>query len=553
MKRKWIPIAVVAGLLLLILAGAAAVKYIDRFIPTKEKADLAALLEVTGEETALFYDDELLEVKGITRDGVAYLPLTWVNDCLNERFYWDDIEKMLVYTLPDTIVYADRRTLGSGEKPLLLIEDDAVYLSVGLISNYTDVRAELFTDGGVNRLYLYDVWGSIQTAAVGKEAPVRVSEDIKSPVITMVGTDGLMKILEDRGEWSLVRTDSGYTGYIQNKFITGRGTEIRVSTFEEPVYTSLSLGEKVCLVWHQVLVQEDNDKLDRLISDTRGVNVISPTWFTIMDNNGRLNSLADRDYVDKVHGMGMQVWAAVDNFNQSTPVNSAVLFAQTSVRKKLIANLLEMADTYDLDGINLDIEGISQDAMPHYVQFIREFSIDCRKRGIILSIDNYVPTAYTAGYNRAEQGRVADYVIIMGYDEHYSGSDAGSVASLPFVEQGIVDTLKEVPAEKVINAIPFYTRVWTTKDGKLTSQDLGLRGAMNWVIDHEVALYWQEELGQYYGALSTDDSVQEIWQEEERSLGLKMDLIRKYDLAGVACWKLGLDMPETWDIVKVDE
>ncbi len=553
MKREWIPAAVVAGLLLLVLAGAAAVKYIDQFIPTKEKADLASLLEVTGEETALFYNDELLEVKGITRDGSAYLPLDWVNDCLNERFYWDDVEKMLVYTLPDTIVYADRRTMGSGDKPLLLVEDSGIYLSVGLISNYTDVRAELFTDGGANRLYLYDVWGNIETAAAGKEAAVRVSEDIKSPVITTVEKDGLMKILEDRGEWSLVRTDSGYTGYIQNKFIAGTGTEVRVSTFEEPVYTSLSLGEPVCLIWHQVLAQEDNDKLDRLISDTRGVNVISPTWFTIMDNNGSLNSFADRDYVDKVHGMGMQVWAAVDNFNLSTPVNSAVLFSQTSVRKKLIGNLLDMADAYDLDGINLDIEGISQEAMPHYVQFIREFSIDCRERGLILSVDNYVPTAYTAGYNRAEQGRVADYVIIMGYDEHYSGSEAGSVASLPFVEQGIVDTLKEVPAEKVINAIPFYTRVWTTKDGKLTSKEMGLRGAMNWVIDNEVALYWQEELGQYYGELRTEDSVQEIWQEEERSLGLKMDLIRKYDLAGVACWKLGLDMPETWDIVKIDE
>lgn len=248
----------------------------------------------------------------------------------------------------------------------------------------------------------------------------------------------------------------------------------------------------------------------------------------------------------------MQVWAALDNFNMGENVNSEILFAKTSVRKKLISSLMEDVKTYDLDGINLDIEGIKPEAGPHYVQFIRELSVSCRKEGIVLSVDNYVPAGYNAFYNRAEQGQVADYVIIMGYDEHYAGGEAGSVASYNYVKDGIEKTLALVPKEKVINAVPFYTRVWTEKDGETTSSAMGIKDAKQWVEENDVELYWQEELGQYYGELNSKDGVKQIWMEEEVSLGLKMDLIKENDLAGVGCWKLGFEPASVWDVVKVN-
>lgn len=100
------------------------------------------------------------------------------------------------------------------------------------------------------------------------------------------------------------------------------------------------------------------------------------------------------------------------------------------------------------------------------LSFIRELSIACRANNIILSIDNYVPE-YTYYYNRREQGIVADYVVIMGYDETLPSSETpGPVASLNFVRKGITDTLNVVDKSKVINGIPFYSRVWcTTPDG----------------------------------------------------------------------------------------
>lgn len=553
MKNKLMPFLIAVGVVVLIIAGFIGIQIARTYMPSSELVDKQELLQVQGEETAIFLNSVMQEAKGITRDGQTYLPVTWVNDHLNERFYWDDVEKLLVYTLPDAIVYADKRTMGSTGKPLLLAEEEEVYLSLGLISNYTDVQVKTYGGENLNRVFVDDTWGIWTMASAGKNSKVRQSDDIKSPIITEALKDSRLRILEQMDGWMKVETEDGYIGYIQSGSVAGIEEVPQISTFEAPVYTNIALDEKVNLVWHQVMSEEANGAMETLIANTRGVNVIAPTWFALTDNKGNFHSYANREYVDKAHALGMQVWGVVDNFNMGENVNSGVLFAQTSVRKTLIENLMEEVQGYGIDGINLDIEGIQPSAGPHYVQFIRELSIACRKEGIILSVDNYVPTAYTEFYNRAEQGRVVDYVIIMGYDEHHAGGEAGSVASLPFVTKGIEDTLKVVPKEKVINAIPFYTRVWTEKDGKTTSSALSMTSAKAWVEEKQVELYWQEEMGQYYGELQTEDGLKTVWMEEERSIGMKMDAIKEAGLAGVACWKLGFEPAEIWDIVKVNE
>ena len=220
------------------------------------------------------------------------------------------------------------------------------------------------------------------------------------------------------------------------------------------------------------------------------------------------------------------------------------------MRQKLIQSLIKDIKAYDLDGINLDVESIKEEAGPHYVQFIRELSVSCRKEGIILSVDNTVPAPYSAFYNRGEQGRVADYVIIMAYDEHYAGGEAGSVASLEYVKKGIEDTLKIVPKEKFINGIPFYTRLWKEEAGTTTAVSMGIGAAKTWVQENNMALQWDEETGQYYGQLQEGNVLYRLWMEEEESVSRKMDLIWENDLAGVACWKLGFETPELWNIVK---
>ncbi len=551
--KKFLTTMITIFITIVILAGAAAGIFLYyKYAPSRELADQAEWFGVSGDEAAVFLDSVQAEsVAGRSVDGQIYLPLTWVNENLNEKFYWDAAGGQLIYTLPDSIVYADASTMGSNGKPLLVQTNDQIWLQTSLITTYTNVRMEVFDSGEIKRIFVDTDWEPEQVSTVKKDGKIRIRGGVKSDILTDISAGAEVIILESLENWTYVRTGDGYVGYIQNKLLDPARDRTLVSTFDEPEYTSISMEEPVTLVWHQVTSQKANQSMEQLVANTKGVNVIAPTWFMLTENDGTYESLADQSYVDKAHAMGMQVWAVLDNFNRGDNVRSEVLFASTPARKKLISNLINEVMQYGIDGINLDIESIKPEAGPHYVQFIRELSVDCRKNGIVLSVDNTVPSPYSAFYNRAEQGRVADYVIIMGYDEHTSKSEAGSVASIGYERKGIEDTLKQVPKEKIISGIPFFTRLWKEEAGATSVQSMGIAAAARWVEENKVELYWQEELGQYYGELSQEGATYSIWMEEARSIGEKMQLIRDYDLAGVACWKLGFEPPELWDVVKL--
>ena len=545
---------VLTVILTIVLAAGAAAGFIlyRKYKPSKEQVDQSEWYQASGNESAVFLNSEREEgVKGRYIDGQVYLPVDWVDEAVSERFYWDEENSQLIYTLPDQIVYANEETMGSSGKPLLVQQDGTVWLLSSLVSAYTNVRIETFDTDGVHRIFVDTTWEPQQLAKVKKNTALRIRGGVKSALITEVPSGAEVTVLEQLENWSRVRTEDGQVGYLPNRRLKETEAKTLVSTFQEPEYTSISMDEPVVLVWHQVTNLSANQAMQTLISATKGVNVIAPTWFMLTDNSGNYESLADKNYVDQAHAMGMQVWAVLDNFNKGDNVQSEVLFASTAARKKLIASLMKDAQTYGFDGINLDVEGIKASAGPHYVQFIRELSVDCRKAGLVLSIDSYVPASYSAFYNWAEQGRVADYVVMMGYDEHFAGGEAGSVASIGYERQGIMDLLKQVPKEKLISAIPFYTRIWKEDASGTSSQSVGISSAKEWVEINQVELYWQEDLGQYYGELEKDGVNYEIWMEEERSLELKMQLIRDNGLAGVACWRLGLEPADVWDVVKL--
>lgn len=523
------------------------------FVPSKEQADRKEFYKAGENRTVLYLNYERQKEEGIYENGQTYLPIKWVNDYVNSRFYWDENEEILVYALPEEILYTDDTSIGSNGKPLLLRRDNTVYLSMGLVLNYTKVRIQAFDSTDVKRVFIENTWDEVPVADVRKTAAVREKPDIKSPILTECYKGDIVTVLETDEKWVKAATSDGHVGYIKNRKLKNLRSEVPETDFKEPVYENISMDEKILLAFHQVTIAEANGKVEELLASSKGVNVVVPTWFTLSDNKGNYESLASKSYVDKLHQKGVKVWAMVDNFSRecSKNVQSEVLLSKTSTRKKLIEKLMDEADTYDFDGFNLDFESMKKEALPHYVQFIREMSIACRKRGLVLSVDNYVPSEYTVGYNRKEQGIVADYVIIMGYDEHFAGGEKGSTASIDYVEQGILDTLKEVPKEKVINAVPFYTRLWKEKDGKTTSSALGIYKVKDLVEENEIELTWKDDLGQYYGEFEESDGTMDyLWMEEEKSLGLKMDLIRKYDLAGVAGWKLGLESAESWDMIQ---
>ena len=549
--KKVVPVLTIIGLMLCAVIGYLGYTAVRKYWPTKEPSDLEKYYGVSGEKTAIFLDNELQDEVGIAQNGQVYLPISWINEKINQRFYWDSNEKLLVYALPESIVYADQETKSSSGVPFLLITDEETYLSAELAASYTDIRVETFLTEPVKRIFIDTDWEPDQWYALKRKGALRERGGVKSPVVAQEEEGTSVKVLEAMERWAKVRTEDGHIGYIERRRLGEEETVNYVSTFQEPVYQNISMEEKVCLVWHQVTSKSANGQIQSLLSNTKGVNVVSPTWFSLTDNEGNFSSLADKDYVEYLHRQGIQVWALLDNF--SSRVQSEILLSRTSVRRKLIDGLMAAVEEYDLDGLNLDFEGIKEIAGPHYLQFIRELSVSCRKAGVVLSVDNYVPAAHNTFYDRHEQGIVADYVIIMGYDEHYAGGEPGPVASYGYVKDGIENTLQQVPAKKVINAVPFYTRVWKEGPEGTSSDALGIADAKAWVERKNVELTWQDDLGLYYGQIDDEGVHKQIWMEEERSLGLKMDLIQANDLAGVACWKLGFEPADIWDVIQFDD
>lgn len=552
-KKSRASVGCLTAVLCLMVLCAIGIYGYKTFGPTKERVDLEAWYDKEKQGgVALYLNYEKQDSRGIYENGQTYLPIEWVNACLNERFYWDDKEQILSYALPEEIVTAGLDLVGSEGQPLLLKREDGLYLALGLVLNYTDIRCQLYDSGEAKRAYIENTWEAQKKAKVSWSGKVRQLGGYKSPILTEVTRGSKVILLEQMENWSEVMTEDGHIGYFYNRKLSSPYEEIPISSFEAPVYKNISLDEKITMVWHQVTTPSANERMETLLDAAKGINVIAPTWFTLSDNDGNYESLASKAYVEKAHKKGLQVWAVVDNFSRecSKNVQSEVLLSKTSVRRKLIDKLIKEAESYGFDGINLDFESMKTEAGVHYIQFIRELSVSCRKNGLILSIDNPVPAPYNRFYNQKEQGTVADYVIIMGYDEHYAGGESGSVASLGYVKNGIEDMLELVPAQKVINAVPFYTRLWTKNGEQISSRALGIPEAQKWAAENGMEFSWNEETGQYYGELETAEGTKQLWMEEEESLTLKMNLIKEHDLAGVAAWRLGLESADLWDVIR---
>lgn len=300
-----------------------------------------------------------------------------------------------------------------------------------------------------------------------------------------------------------------------------------------------------------------NDQLEEKTAAVTGVNVISPTWYFLSDNTGEILSYADASYVERAHEAGLQVWALISNF--SPDMSTTTLLSSRAARQKVQNYLVSQALELGFDGINIDFEGIAQEAGYDYVQFMRELSILCRKNHIILSVDVPVPMDFSKHYNREELGNVCDYVIVMGYDEHYAGSDlVGSVASMTFEITGIENMLMEVPKKKLISAIPFYSRLWytqTLEDGttNVTSEAVTMSGAENILQENGVTSTFDESTGQQY-AEWTDETERlcQIWLEDEESVRQRANLVKQYDLGGIAAWVLGNEKDFVWDIIQAE-
>lgn len=572
MRKKVMPVLVAVIFVIVIGLIAVGTMVVQKYTPSKEPSDLKAYYHLEEEDDiAIVFNNEITGQVCKYWDGHVYFTYEYVHNTLNQRFYWDKNENILRYTTPDNVIsvnaggsqYMTGKTPSDEGYTIVRVDGDIMYLALDFVQKYTNLEFSIHENP--NRLLITDTWGAIQKADLKKKTQIREKGGIKSPVVAELEKGTTVTLIDEVDEWARVITDDGMIGYLKKKTLGTSREEITSHEFEEPVFPHLLRDKKITMAWHQVTSQEANDQVANVLQETKGINVLSPTWFYLNDNSGNIKSLASTSYVNYCHQNNIEVWALISNL-ENREVDTAAVLTHTSTRDYLVNQIIAAAIEYDLDGINLDFEELSGEVGDAYIQFIRELSLKCRNNGIVLSVDNYVPSSFTAFYNRREQAVFADYVVIMGYDEHYSGSEeAGSVASIGFVTKGVDDTLLEVPPEQTILGMPFFTRVWecTPKENvpeneqadedyipyTLNSQAVGMSEAENRLNINGVEAVWSEEDGQYYGEYDIDGITYRIWMENDASMEQRLSLMKNRGLAGASFWKLGLEKSSIWDTI----
>ncbi len=553
-KKKAAPVLVV--LILIVLVGAAGVVsfLINRYKPGTEYMAGNEYFNLTDENSvALIQNGELLEEQAVLIGGEPYAAYTYVESRLNSCFYWDEETKGILLTTSggvQTLLPGDAAVAKTpGGQPAVQQESDGkVYISLDVVKEYTDLDYAYYSDP--NRVVIRNEWDGVEQATVQSDtAQVRQKGGIKSLILADVQKGDTLLYLENLDNWCKVMTADGYTGYIQTEDIS-EPEAIEARTAKKDSYERITRDHKINLVWHQSTSTESNDAMAEMTAEMTGVNVISPTWFSVTDETGTISSLASADYVKLAHDAGREVWGLIDNFNEAFDETTDLAYA--SVRSRIIEQLLAEAASCGMDGINVDFENLKEAGIPHYLQFLRELTSAAHAQNLVVSVDTPVPQAYTMYYQRGEQARFVDYMIVMAYDEHFAGSEeAGSVSSLPFVQQAVEEMTRVMPADQVICGIPFYTRVWTEKFGQsaITSEVLGMDGAKNYAKENQMTETWDASLGQNVATVETSDARYTIWMEDEQSMEEKLKVIQSADLAGVAEWKLGFECADVWSLI----
>ncbi len=565
MKKRMYPVLLAVVLIILVIAAAVGSKILNKYSYSKVRADLNEYFNLQQEdEIAIVLQDNHIEEKAKLRGDVCYFDLPTVEAYFTDRFYVNPIEQVLQFTTDTDVI-----TVHIGEQSNVMYvsdmgeelpyqaafyEGDTLYIAADYVKKYANMEYELFTQP--LHMQIYTRWGSFTSASVSKKTVLRRLGGIKSDILVDLAAGESVIVLEKMDSWSRVKTENAFIGYVENKYLKGEITQERVCNtgFQEIVYNRVRKDGVINLTFHQIFEETGGDALVNALQGTKGVNVVSPTWFRLSNSIGDFTSIANASYVSKAHELGIEVWALVTDVDSEdmfgVQIDFVELLSSSANRKHLIDGLMAQADTYGLDGINIDFEKVRNDSGTHFVQFLRELAIETGKRNIVLSIDNYVPTEYTAHYNRKEQGIIADYLIIMGYDEHYvGGGEAGSNASIGFVEDGIMRTKEEVPADKIINAVPFYTRVWESGTDGLKASTLTMAAQQDWITRTGVSPVWSDEFCQNYAEYQSGDSLFQCWLEDTDSIRVKLQVMKVQGIAGVASWKLGIEDKAVWDAI----
>ena len=506
-------------ILILVVGGVFFKLYYDHYMYTNERQDLDAYYGVQDEDDfPVIYENLVSDMHARRFDGACYMDLETVRSLLNSRFYYGTEDNVLIYCLPEEkfVARAGEKSWESDVSGVtqesyapVVLDGDTVYVALDYVKKFTNIYYAAYE--GPNRVVLRNAWGTEKMATVRGSTNMRTLGGVKAPIIAAVEEGTEVLVLEELDDWTRIETADGYYGYVESKYLSEvREQEMEpVTDVPEYVPQYRSLDGKACIAWNLTYFADSNVEIDGMLKGTKAINVLAPTWFTLSSEDGNINVKASRTYVKKAHENGMQVWGVLDNFQNDDLFVYTRFLNTLAGRQKVIDTLIEEAQSYNLDGINVDIEGLAEATDVYdFIEFVREISIACRRAGLFISVNNYVPYNY---------------------------------------KYGIEEALMDVPAERLINGIPFYTIGWTTENGNVSGQTLDMAEAKAFMKEHDMKKEWNSTAGQNYAEKESGNKLYQIWLEDKKSIETKLDLMESNGLAGLAVWRLGLETNDVWD------
>lgn len=569
-KKQILPVLIIVGLIVLVLLFIVGSKLIEKYTPTKQHKELTEYYGITEDsQIAITLNSTVLENYGVMLDGHVYLDYKFVHDVLNSRFYWDANENILLYTTSSDVISAkaDETTYNIGKsstdygRPIVKATADSAWVDMEFVKTYSDFTYTVYESP--SRVVITNEWKEITISTLKGNTEVRFKGGIKSPILADVKKGDVLTILETDEKWTKVCTEDGITGYVRSNKVKNTEKKTLTSEYTPETFHHIKKDQTINFLWHPVYSTAANNEISSIISTAKGLDVVSPSWFKLKDNKGNLSSFASLDYVNYCHNHDVEVWGMVKNMDlDSSDIDINYILTHTSTRQNLVNQIVSKALQYNLDGINIDFEQLSESKIGDaYIQFLRELSIKCENNDILLSTAVYTPAAYNSVYKYGEQTDFVDYICLMAYDQHYGqASGEGSVAALDWVEEGVKNTLAEgVPAEQLILGVPFYTKLWkltpTSNDSAVDTtyiigfENLGLTSAKKWMNNNITTPVWLEESGQYFGEVVKSGTTYKMWLEDETSIEKKLALMQEYKLAGAAFWSSDLDNSSVWDVI----
>ncbi|GEB35404.1 hypothetical protein BPA01_49840 [Brevibacillus parabrevis] len=520
-----------------------------------------------GAKDVIVFEGKRMDATYLLDGEQILLPFDFIKEKIDPAIFWDEPTRSVIVTTKDKVLRMESGEVVAHlnkqpvnlQVPVKEVEGKR-YVPLDPLTKLYPFAFERKADTGV-LLVEQEGYEIEQAHVIGGEEKqlVRVGASHRTPIVSELSSGDTVDVLGEQEGYYRVLTASGIAGFLPEKSVEMSGKrkvslQHAGSSGEQVAWKPD--GQKVNMVWEHVVSKNPNVAQ---IETLPGVNVIAPTWFELKDAEGTLINRADSAYVKWAHKRGYQVWGLVTNgFN---PDWTQSVLGSYDKRDKLIVQLIHYAHLYDLDGINIDFENVYYEDKERLVQFVRELTPYLHQQGLTVSIDVTIKSnakTWSMFLDRKALAEVVDYMAVMTYDEHWAASPkAGSVASLPWVEAGLQGVLEEVPNEKLLLGVPFYTRLWTEAkqaDGtvKVSSKALSMPRAQEWIAERKLTPVLDKASGQQYVEYRDpkDGNVYKMWLEDVSSMAKRMELVKKYDLAGVASWRRGFEVPEIWPTIE---